>query len=543
MIARRLAGLLFCLLPLLAYGQPQHGTFRISGKVVSAITGENLAGTRLELAPTEGAQWVKAALTQKDGRFAFEHLAPGKYQFYAERAGYARQGFDEHPGGFLSAIVTGSTVDSENLVFRLQPGAAITGVVSDEYNEVVRNAMVMLFHREVRAGKLGTYFSGQMQSDDRGIYKFSPLMAGTYYVVVSAHPWYAMNARMGVLTSQPSREQIGLNAAYPVTFYSDATDEPEASAIKLQTGELYRADFSLRSVRAGRVRIPMGASDQQQSSVILSRKIFDEFDIPMPGAMDTRTEKERVLTGFAPGRYLVRVGIPGERGSERSQWMDLGGDVSLDLQSITGSATASIDGLAYAEGVTLKNAFIQLRNRETGEAQGERIGSDGKFNISQIPAGSYEVSVGSSVNVYLANMAVSNAKANGRTLEIAAGADVRMAIILSKGIGEITGTALRQDKGLSGVLVLLVPENPQTHLALFRRDQSDSDGTFALHQVVPGRYTLLAIDNGWGLEWTNSRVLRSFLPKGQPVVVEPSGKYDVKVAVQQASATSVAHSD
>jgi hypothetical protein len=141
-------------------------------------------------------------------------------------------------------------------------------------------------------------------------------------------------------------------------------------------------------------------------------------------------------------------------------------------------------------------------------------------------------------------MAVSNAKANGRTLEIAAGADVRMAIILSKGIGEITGTALRQDKGLSGVLVLLVPENPQTHLALFRRDQSDSDGTFALHQVVPGRYTLLAIENGWDLEWTNPRVLRRFLPKGQSVVVEPSGKLDVKVAVQQASANAaVAHSD
>src|SRR5215813_609818 len=131
MNARRLVGLLLCLLPLVTHGQSQHGSFRISAKVVSATTGEVLAGTRIELAPTEGAQWVKATLTQKDGIFSFEHLKPGKYQLYAERAGYARQGFDEHPGGFLSAIVTGSSVDSENLTFRLQPGAAISGVVLD----------------------------------------------------------------------------------------------------------------------------------------------------------------------------------------------------------------------------------------------------------------------------------------------------------------------------------------------------------------------------------------------------------------------------
>jgi hypothetical protein len=36
---------------------------------------------------------------------------------------------------------------------------------------------------------------------------------------------------------------------------------------------------------------------------------------------------------------------------------------------------------------------------------------------------------------------------------------------------------------------------------LFRRDQSDLDGTFSLHGVIPGTYTVVAIDNGWDLDW------------------------------------------
>jgi hypothetical protein len=53
----------------------------------------------------------------------------------------------------------------------------------------------------------------------------------------------------------------------------------------------------------------------------------------------------------------------------------------------------------------------------------------------------------------------------------------------------------------------------------------------------------VAIDDGWDLEWTNPEVLRPFLSKGQPLVVEPSGKYEIKVAVQPVTTNAVARSD
>jgi hypothetical protein len=48
-------------------------------------------------------------------------------------------------------------------------------------------------------------------------------------------------------------------------------------------------------------------------------------------------------------------------------------------------------------------------------------------------------------------------------------------------------------------------------LALFRRDQSDTDGTFSLRDVLPGRYKIVAIENGWDLEWGNTEILKTHL--------------------------------
>jgi len=54
---------------------------------------------------------------------------------------------------------------------------------------------------------------------------------------------------------------------------------------------------------------------------------------------------------------------------------------------------------------------------------------------------------------------------------------------------------------------------------LARRDQSDSDGSFSLHDVVPGNYILVAIEDGWELDWTQPQVIGRYLPGGIPVTV------------------------
>ena len=81
-------------------------------------------------------------------------------------------------------------------------------------------------------------------------------------------------------------------------------------------------------------------------------------------------------------------------------------------------------------------------------------------------------------------------------------------------------------------MVLLAPEDPKNNEILFRRDQSDSDGTFDLANVFPGRYRLLAIENGWELEWANPAVLQAFLAKSVPLEVKSGDHLKQTVEVQ-----------
>jgi hypothetical protein len=81
-------------------------------------------------------------------------------------------------------------------------------------------------------------------------------------------------------------------------------------------------------------------------------------------------------------------------------------------------------------------------------------------------------------------------------------------------------------------MILLVPQDPGQNPAQFHRDQSDSDGSFYMAPIFPGRYTLLALENGWDLEWSNPAVLAKYLPKGLPIELLPNAAVTFSAKVQ-----------
>ena len=80
-------------------------------------------------------------------------------------------------------------------------------------------------------------------------------------------------------------------------------------------------------------------------------------------------------------------------------------------------------------------------------------------------------------------------------------------------------------------MVLLLPEDPDRS-DLIRRDQSDSDGTFTLRDVPPGRYRVLAIDNGHGLAYADPAVIKLYLSSSQVITVDAGKQPPLKVNVQ-----------
>jgi hypothetical protein len=83
----------------------------------------------------------------------------------------------------------------------------------------------------------------------------------------------------------------------------------------------------------------------------------------------------------------------------------------------------------------------------------------------------------------------------------------------------VEGFAKRAGKAAPGAMVVLVPKDPESHRDLFRRDQSDQDGSFSLRSVVPGSYTIVAIENGWDLDWSRPGVIAHYAEHGKTVTV------------------------
>lgn len=516
-----------------------NGGYRIAGIVYDATSGQTLPGARISLGSAGGDSTPdRSAITGPDGSFAFDHLPADKYQMYGEAVGYPLQGFEQHESPYFTGVVVGPDISADHLVFRLQRGSSISGVVTDEFNEPVRDAQVMLFRRGLDNGEFSTHIVSNEQTDDQGAYKFGSLLPGTYFVAVSARPWYAHSSAdvTRVAESMSSPQAIDtmkkLDVAFPLTFYSGATEAADASPITVRNGERASADIGLHSVPAVTIRMPSpGPRNGAMPFVRLSQQAFDNYEVP--SSFQQRFEdNQMMITGVAPGRYIAHISIPGAS-AERVQDVDISGDTVIDPETFGSAGVCNIKGIAEMSGgaPVPPRLFIVARNQNRGTTQGSLV-HDGQFSLDALQPGTYEISVVNAPEIYLLQMAARNAKVSGRSLTLTCSSSPELAVILGKQLADVRGVALRDGKGLGGTMVLLIPANPTANHVLFRRDQSDSDGTFWLQRVVPGRYSVVSIDGGWDLEWSRPDVLKPYLAHAEQIDVAAGGKYNVKVQVQ-----------
>src|ERR1035438_251595 len=96
---------------------------------------------------------------------------------------------------------------------------------------------------------------------------------------------------------------------------------------------------------------------------------------------------------------------------------------------------------------------------------------------------------------------------------------VTLVVKVSAGGTRVEGFAGVVGKGKAGVLVVLVPRDAAAFPELVRRDQSNSDGSFSMRDAAPGQYTVVAIEDGWALDWTRPEVIGRYLPGGIAVTV------------------------
>jgi len=236
-------------------------------------------------------------------------------------------------------------------------------------------------------------------------------------------------------------------------------------------------------------------------------------------------------SGIAPGHYtLNQYGREGD--GNRIATVDLTSNQVVDFTAASAGGADVTGKIAMASGSALPNhTHINFQSVDGSAQHGTQVASDGTFTQHSLPPGRYDVEVFSSEGALsILQMMATGADVRGNRITIA-GQPVLLAATLARGATTVDGFARQNGKPLGGAMIVLVPHDPTLH-DLYRRDQSNTDGSFTLNRVVPGDYTLVAIDDGWTLEWARAEVLAPYLARGVPVQVTGERTLDLPTAVE-----------
>jgi hypothetical protein len=502
--------------------QSSDATFRIAGTIVNAIGGNPLARARVTIVDAKNRQKAQWMITSDDGRFDFKQVSPGKYSLQGAKRGFIPAFYDEHEG-FSTAVVTGAGLDTEHLVLRLDPSAMLSGKILDELGEPVRQATVSLY-RENRQVGVGRIIKFRVSvTDDQGGYEFSPLDAGSYFISATAKPWYALHTVSSGEASAgnlPSAVDQSLDVAYAITYYGDATEPDDATPIPVRGGDHLQADIHLNPVPALHLIFHVPENGPNGFTMpMLQKPSFDGMEMIQSDGMQQVSPGVFEMTGVAPGRYSVRTPEAG-RGAEANEVDITTNGQELDMSTAQRASTVKATIQVLGEATLPPQIEVALRNSKMRIVAWQEMDTKGEVVFQDLAPGKYDVLAGSRPKAYsVARMSSESGVIAGHTLNVTAGASMAITLSLVGGTVNVEGFARRAGKATSGAMVVLVPKNPESNRELFRRDQSDQDGSFLLRSVIPGSYTIVAIENGWDLDWSRPGVIEHYAKQGQTITV------------------------
>jgi carboxypeptidase family protein len=502
------------------------GSYRIVGTVINVATGEPIQRAVVSALGQDQTHSTASVVSDTQGHFAIEGLPAAKYPLSASKRGFRTALYDDHEG-YNTAIVTGPDQDTTHLIFFLVPGAVLHGVVSADGGDPVEGARVMLFEKPRHPTQDERFL--QLESattDDTGAYEFGDLADGDYFVAVAAQPWYAtaMHRAGGNLPGNGANDAgAQLDVAYPITYFDSTADEASAAEITLAKGGRMEANINLHAVSALHLGIPPPRDqlDKNQFHPIMLRQSIFGAQVPtdMMLTPDPTRPGGSQLIGVAPGHYELEQGNP-------PHITEMDATASGQIDSEAGSATVAVTGTLKmsAGGMPPEEIPVILQPQQGAESHAKQVATaqNGRFHFDSVAPGPWSVKVIGAGGEMPALAVESGGTAHGGNQVAVHDRPLDLVVTVGEGTTRVEGFARKDGKGFPGAMIVLVPKQANNLEALVRRDQSDSDGSFSLPDVVPGQYTIVAIEDGWELDWIHPGVLARYLPGGTAVTVNGS---------------------
>ena len=297
-------------------------TGRLSGRVTVEGTNAPVAGARVMVLtimraamPPSGPMPIPPqVMTDQDGRFVFNSVAPGEYRIDVQKTGFASL-MDPSTRPRTYTVAAGQALDNVSIV--LQKGAVISGKVLDQKGEPVTDARVMALRRITPPGAstapprlIPAPMQGPQQTNDIGEYRVTGLPPGEYFLAAS--PRALGFAGPGAASTTGN----GGGALTPTTtYYPGTADQAGAQAITVAAGaEVSNIVFTLQSAPAYRVSgmvVDENGAPIAHAMVMLMNDPRSGMMFIGPGGNAQTGDDGRFSIGdVTPGAYRLNASVP-----------------------------------------------------------------------------------------------------------------------------------------------------------------------------------------------------------------------------------------
>jgi protocatechuate 3,4-dioxygenase beta subunit len=297
-------------------------TGRISGRVTAEGTNAPIAGARVMIfpmmrrgtPPTGPMAIPPQGLTDQDGRFVFNGLAPGEYRIDVQKTGFASS-MDPTTRPRTYTVAAGQALDNISIV--LQKGAVITGKVLDQKGEPVTDARVMALRRITPPGAstasprlIPAPMQGSQMTNDIGEYRVTGLTSGEYFIAASPR-----GMGFGGPGAASTTGNGGGALTATTTYYPGTADQAGAQAISVAAGaEVSNIVFTLQSVPAYRVSgmvVDENGAPIAHAMVMLMNDPRNGMMFMGPGGNAQTGDDGRFSIGdVTPGAYRLNASVP-----------------------------------------------------------------------------------------------------------------------------------------------------------------------------------------------------------------------------------------
>ena len=524
----------------------------IAGVVTKDPGGEPVKKAVIELIAenqTEGGDYT--AVTDADGAFHIEGIAPGRYLLFAERTGLLEA--DKHHARSEGRVLTlTSGQELKDLQIRMQAAAVVRGRVTDEDGEPLPNATVSVLRQTFASGHSRWEPAGSEHTNDLGEYRIAGLPAGNYYVSVSPPPDFkSLIEETGRARSEPGNASAPDKPAattYQPTYYPGTADRSQAAPIQLRAGDEFPVNFTLMpspslSIRGSVVNLPLHSS----ASILLQSR---DFGLVLNGA-EIHKDGSFVIRDVAPGAYTILATV-----ENTSVPMTARQSLQVVSNSVEGLRLAPQPGASVRGRLRLEtrgNAgrfdpsqiFLALQSAERADDAGPfsiaegfsnlaHLSADGSFEWRDVAPGSYYVQLVSQSDAEQ-DWFVKSESAGNRDVD-ASGIPVNGGTVVLDLVASANGAVVdgvvndRKGEAVPNAVIVAVPEaRLRGRLDRYRKSVSDQSGRFTLRGIPPGDYTLLAWESVDGEAYYDPEFLKSCEGQGSALRVGEGERKSMQV--------------